>query len=83
MQQTCPTCGDVLGYNSPNCYRCTPNAVSPATAQAAASSSAAEVIVIVVVGFILMAGNITGLFPTFPYAGFILTLVGGLIAKSG
>jgi len=33
-----------------------------------------------IIGGILYAGNVTGLFPTFPYAGFVMMLVaGGLI----
>jgi len=31
----------------------------------------------------LIIGNITTLFPTFPFAGFIVTLVGGAIYRKG
>ena len=38
-------------------------------------------IIISVIGFALVFGNITGLFPTFPYAGFIVSSLGVLILK--
>lgn len=34
---------------------------------------------IVIIGFLLVIGNITGLFTTFPYAGFIVIILGILI----
>lgn len=40
-------------------------------------------IVIWILGLVLAAGNITGLFPTFPYAGFTLTGIGALIQWLG
>jgi hypothetical protein len=89
MNYTCPTCGDALPSGSTNCYRCTPNpvytATTPGSAPASSGTSAAAVIgtLIIIVGFILMAGNITGLFPTFPFAGFIVIFIGGLVSKAG
>jgi hypothetical protein len=91
MELTCPTCGDVLGSYSTVCYRCSPEAeYRPQVQQRAQSAparptSGAEVIgiMVVVLGFILMFGNMTGLFPTFPFAGFILMLIGGGISKLG
>jgi hypothetical protein len=35
---------------------------------------------ILLLGVGLLIGNITGLFPTFPFAGFIVMTVGGVIA---
>jgi hypothetical protein len=32
-----------------------------------------------VVGICLLFGNVTGIFPTFPFAGFIVTTIGGVI----
>ncbi|MFT3880028.1 MAG: hypothetical protein QM703_10265 [Gemmatales bacterium] len=38
---------------------------------------------IVVVGIGLLIGNISGLFPTFPFAGYLTIGLGGLIASAG
>ncbi len=35
---------------------------------------------VTVLGIFLMIGNMTGLFPTFPMAGYITIVIGGLIA---
>jgi len=37
---------------------------------------------IIVIGVILYLGNISGIFSTFPFAGFIITTLGGLIINS-
>lgn len=49
------------------------------------STSAATILgtLILVIGLILLFGNMTGMFPTFPYAGFIGMVLGGLIMKLG
>jgi uncharacterized membrane protein len=36
-------------------------------------------ILVFVVGIVLFIGNVTGAFPTFPFAGFIVMSIGGLI----
>jgi uncharacterized membrane protein YkgB len=70
-----------------NCYRCTPNpeylANRAPTVYKKTSASEVIGILVILVGIVLLIGNLTGLFPTFPYAGFIVMFVGGLIAKSG
>lgn len=38
---------------------------------------------IIALGVILMLGNITGILPTFPFAGFIVTAVGALVSGLG
>jgi hypothetical protein len=78
-EQTCPICGDVLAYNSTTCYRCSPKAkgIAPPPSETFGIIS----VMVSIVGVILVIGNLTGLFPTFPFAGFILMLIGGLIAK--
>ena len=37
--------------------------------------------IILIIGFVLLIGNVSGWWPTFPYAGFIAMAVGSLIAK--
>ena len=39
--------------------------------------------VVVLVGIALIIGNVTGAAPTFAYAGFLTTLVGGLLVGAG
>ncbi len=39
--------------------------------------------VVIVVGVVLIIGNVTGLAPTFAYAVFLATLVGGLLVGAG
>jgi hypothetical protein len=36
---------------------------------------------IVIIGFILLVGNVSGWWPTFPYAGFVTMGIGGLVMK--
>jgi len=83
MEQTCPTCGDVLA--SAACYRCSPNyshLASPADPASSGSSTFAVIGgVVVVVGVLLLLGNVTGIFPTFPLAGFITICIGGWVSK--
>lgn len=85
MERTCPTCGDAL--TSAVCYRCSPNyshlASSTAPAHQSSGSSAAGAIglVIFVLGILLLLGNVTGLFPTFPFAGFITMAIGGWVSR--
>ena len=85
MERTCPTCGDAL--SSAVCYRCSPDysrLASPASyARPSSGPSAFGVIggVIFAAGVLLLIGNVTGLFPTFPFAGFIVMLIGGGISK--
>jgi hypothetical protein len=38
---------------------------------------------IVALGVILILGNITGMMPTFPFAGFLVTVVGGIVSSLG
>ncbi|HEX8493661.1 MAG TPA: DnaJ C-terminal domain-containing protein [Pyrinomonadaceae bacterium] len=38
---------------------------------------------IIALGVILLLGNITGIMPTFPFAGFLAMIVGGLISRLG
>jgi hypothetical protein len=38
---------------------------------------------IIVLGVILLLGNITGIMPTFPFAGFLATIVGALVSRLG
>jgi len=38
-------------------------------------------VIIFVVGVILFIGNVSGWWPTFPYAGFITMAIGGFIAR--
>jgi hypothetical protein len=33
------------------------------------------------IGVLVLVGNITGLFPTIPFAGFILMVLGGIVAS--
>jgi hypothetical protein len=37
--------------------------------------------IILIIGIILLIGNVTGWWPTFPYAGFITMGLGSLIIK--
>lgn len=37
--------------------------------------------VISIIGFILLIGNVSGWWPTFPYAGFLTMSLGGLVMK--
>ncbi|HQR08678.1 MAG TPA: hypothetical protein PLN21_17770 [Gemmatales bacterium] len=39
--------------------------------------------IITIIGFGLLIGNVTGIFRTFPFAGFVVILVGGGIAGLG
>jgi hypothetical protein len=39
--------------------------------------------IVTIIGILLILGNITRLFPTFPFAGFIVTLIGGMIYRKG
>jgi hypothetical protein len=39
--------------------------------------------IITIIGILLILGNVTRLFPTFPFAGFIVTLIGGAIYRRG
>jgi hypothetical protein len=38
---------------------------------------------VTIIGVLLILGNVTRLFPTFPFAGFIVTLIGGAIYRKG
>ena len=38
---------------------------------------------IIALGVILILGNITGIMPTFPFAGFLVTVVGSLVSRLG
>jgi hypothetical protein len=38
---------------------------------------------IVALGVVLILGNITGIMPTFPFAGFLVTVVGGIVSSLG
>ncbi len=40
-------------------------------------------VIIFIIGFILLIGNVSGWWPTVPYAGYITMLIGGLIARVG
>ena len=40
-------------------------------------------VLVVLIGFFLMFGNLTGIFPTFPFAGCLTVMLGGWIAKQG
>jgi len=86
MERNCPTCGDAI--TSDVCYRCSPNferLASPDPAPPASGSLAFTAIggVIFVVGVLLLIGNMTGYFPTFPFAGFVFMLIGGWVSKLG
>jgi hypothetical protein len=39
--------------------------------------------IVTIIGILLILGNVTRLFPTFPFAGFIFTLIGGAIYRKG
>jgi hypothetical protein len=39
-------------------------------------------VIFLVVGFILLIGNVTSWWPSFPYAGFITISIGGLILRA-
>jgi hypothetical protein len=39
--------------------------------------------IVTIFGIFLIIGNMTGFFPTFPFAGFIVTLIGGAIYRKG
>jgi hypothetical protein len=39
--------------------------------------------IIIVIGVCLWIGNMTGIFPTFPFAGILTIIIGGAIAGSG
>ena len=82
--QTCPNCGDIL--DSAICYRCSPDyeylaqPSYPAQPSNRGSFLATLAGMFFIIGCILFAGNVTGLFPTFSYAGFLFMLIaGGLI----
>jgi hypothetical protein len=61
--------------------------VEPADAppRAATSISALSILgtIITIIGVILFIGNITGLLPTFPAAGYLTIIIGGAIAGAG
>jgi len=40
-------------------------------------------IIIIIAGIVLAIGNKTGSFHTFPFAGFITMIIGGVIMKAG
>lgn len=40
-------------------------------------------LVVFVVGLVLLFGNITGVMPTFPLAGFLVTTIGGVLMAAG
>lgn len=82
MTGSCPTCGASLQANSNTCYYCSP---SPQTSTDSGPFGALQAlgVLIVIVGFILMVGNMTGIFPTFPFAGFITMFIGGLLTRVG
>lgn len=39
--------------------------------------------VIIAVGVVLLVGNVTGFLVTFPFAGYITIVVGGMVMKMG
>ena len=84
METTCPKCGDVLLSSTAACYRC----ADVGRTYASSGSSASMVFgvigfLVIVVGVILIIGNMTGLFPTFPFAGYLTTVLGGLLFRLG
>lgn len=40
-------------------------------------------VLIIVVGIVLWCGNVFGFLPTFPLAGYLTILIGGVIMKAG
>ena len=81
IRVTCPTCHHEFNYRFVD-------RVSPVT-RASSQDSVSEAIlgvlglVLLIGGVVLFIGNLSGIFPTFPYAGFITSSIGlALMAAS-
>jgi hypothetical protein len=80
-------CGRTVEVPSLEEFRKLPAVAPPADEEPPGSLFGAVLVVggalLCCVGLGLLLGNVTGLFPTFPFAGFIVMTVGGAIVSAG